>query len=104
MGGTPTARATMMPIRVPRSREFHPESLVEEEEDSNPEPVPLLDEEEGEEGVCEILPVTAVEDVDVGDAPVATGPTSIVVVELGCSGVSWLQLSIIAARSPLIGP
>lgn len=91
----------MIPIRVPRSRESQAEALDVEEPES--EPVPLLDEEEGEEA-SPPPPLVAVDDVDVGDAPVATGPTSMVVVELGCPGVSWLQLSITAARSPEIGP
>jgi hypothetical protein len=103
MGGMPTARAMMIPIRVPRSREFQPEAL-EEEEEAEPEPVPLLEEEEGEEASPPPLPLVAVDDVDAGDAPVATGPTSMVVVELGCPGVSWLQLSIIAAISPVSRP
>lgn len=103
MGGMPTAKATMIPIRVPRSREFQPEA-VEEEEEPGLELVPLLEEEEGEEPSPPPLPLVAVDDVDDGDAPVATGPTSMVVVELGCPGVSWLQLSIIAAKSPLTGP
>lgn len=103
MGGMPTARATMIPIRVPRSREFQPEAL-EDEEEPEPEPVPLLEEDEEEEPSPPLLPLAAVDEVDVGDAPVATGPTSMVVVELGCPGLFWLQLSIIAARSPWNGP
>ena len=77
--GIPTDRATMMPIRVPLLSEFHPL----EEERGVPE---SLDEEEEEPSLLAPLEVDDGDVGDVLDAPVAIGPTLMVVVELGFPG------------------
>jgi hypothetical protein len=110
IGGIPTANATMMPMRVPRSRLFHPlpTEFVVDVPWSPPVPVdPLL--VEGAVGAA--VDALAVATVDVPavatvDAPaVATRPTAIVVVDVGRLGsVSYAspsQVSIIAAMAPL---
>lgn len=95
IGGTPTAIATMIPMRVPRSRLFHPVA-VELALVSPVLPVELL---------VEVTPVVAEPPVVVDVGSLATGPTRIVVVDVGRLGVvasaSGSQVSISAAMAPL---
>jgi hypothetical protein len=100
VGGIPTARATMIPILVPRSSELQPLEVaweLELELEESAVSVPLAEESSPP-------PLVRVDDLVVGDAAVATSPTVVVVVEIGCPGVSWLQLGSIAAISPSIRP
>lgn len=110
IGGIPTHRATMMPTRELKSREYQP--LVDEEAEEDGEGA-----EDGEDGAEEpsaplpsaeeepsSLLLLVFDDVDVGGAAPAIAPTLIVVVEVGVPADSWLQLNIRAAISPLIRP
>jgi hypothetical protein len=99
IGGTPTHIATIMPIRVPRSRLLHPVAVefpVAVDPDS---PVLVPDEELPVEGPAVASPPVVAE-----AGGFATGPTAIVVVDVGRLGyVSSLlasQVSITAAIAP----
>jgi hypothetical protein len=99
IGGTPTHIATIMPIRVPRSRLLHPVAVefpVVVDPDS---PVLVSDDELPVEG-----PAVAPPPVVAEAGGFATGPTAIVVVDVGRLGyVSSLlasQVSITAAIAP----
>ncbi len=78
-------------MRVPKFRLFQPlvrELELEEEPFPSP-PLPAVGE---------------VEEADeVEEPPVATGPTLMVVVDVGWPGFVWSQLSIMAAISPSEG-
>jgi hypothetical protein len=91
IGGTPTHIATIMPIRVPRSRLLHPVA-VELPVAVDPDSLVLVPDDE--------LPVEVVAEA----GGFATGPTAIVVVDVGRLGyVSSLlasQVSITAAIAP----
>ncbi len=100
IGGTPTHIATIMPIRVPRSRLLHPVA-VEFPVALDPDTLVLVPDDDE-------LPV---EDPPVAPPPVvaeagafATGPTAMVVVAVGRLGYvsSWSgsQVSITAAIAP----
>jgi len=100
IGGTPTHIATIMPIRVPRSRLLHPVAVefpVALDPDS---PVLVPDDELPVEdpAVAPPPPVVAVA------GEFATGPTAIVVVDVGwlgyVSSLSASQVSITAAIAP----
>lgn len=102
IGGTPTHIATIMPIRVPKSRLLHPVPL-EFPVALGPDP-PVLEPDDG-------LPVEELVEEDppfavVVAAESATGPTAIVVVDVGGLGyVSSLlgsQVSITAAIAALL--
>jgi len=97
----------MIPMRVPRSRLFHPLEFEFEVEVVVP-PVVLITELVLEGDVLVAVDPAVVEDLAAVEVPVgaasATGPTAIVVVEIGRLGVvassSESQVNIIAAIAP----
>jgi hypothetical protein len=99
IGGIPTANATMIPMREPWSRLFHP--LEFEFAVDAPGVPPVLVVELLMEGAAMVAVDPPVIDV----AALATGPTAIVVVDVGrlgsVSSVLASQVSITAAIAPL---